>query len=450
MSAGQIVCGIYWCIIVCCTGILAVQPAKLRKNCWWVKCLLVGAVLLIVGLNIGNSFYFKFSGIEYLIASIYSFAVLIIFFHVRFWELIGVYFLMWINLEFVRRFSIFICCMKEETTFMEYITSVTIAWHLWDVVMMVFTAAIMIFICFLKKDTSLIKCRSQKEYIFILILAATEFTIQELLFSRKRSYLPVSTDYVTIIGLVLMVVFSTAILFYIVKCYRESRYEEKLLRTSYEIMRQQYRTLDELYTEKRSLIHNTANQYILIDNYLHTGKEDMAIKHIERMLRKVNTLHTTTYTGISVIDIMLNYKMNVARQHKIQIAYDFDVYFCPMEDNDICVCLGNLLDNAIEAVQNLPEDLRKIHIFMRTANNIFVMEIQNPYEGKRNVAGGKYRTTKVDKESHGIGLESVARIVAQYAGNLDIIDDGQNFCVEVNLWSRDNNQELKDNLVEMK
>lgn len=450
MTAGQIICGIYWCAMVCLAGILAVQPVKLRKDKIWVKCLLAVAVLFMLGLNVANTFFVKFSSIEYTITSIYSFLILLIFFKVRFWQLFAVHFFIWINLELVRRFGILICCFKEEIIFWDYLTSKTISWHLVDIIVMLFTVAILILILHWKKGKTLIKCRFQREYVVVVILILIELGIQQVIFTMERAQRAVSLDYVILVCLALMVVFSSSILLVITKYYRESRYEEKITKTGYEVMKQQYDMLQELYTEKRRILHDTAHQYIVIDEYIRTGKIEQARNYIGNMLNRVNAVHTKTYTGVSVIDIMLDYKMKIARQQKIQIESDFDVHFCPLEGNDMCVLLGNLLDNAIEAVQDLPEKFRPIHIVMKTANNIFIMEIQNPYEGKRHVIEGKYKTTKEDKDVHGIGLESVERIVNHYQGALEIVDDGHNFSVIVNIWSGDNNRELKGNLSEIK
>lgn len=450
MTVGQIVCGIYWCAMVCLAGILAVQPAGLRKDKIWVKCLLAVAVLFMLGLNVANTFFVKFSSIEYMITSIYSFFILLIFFKVRFWQLFAVHFFIWINLEFVRRFGILICCFKDEITFLDYLMSKEISWYLVDIVAMLFTVAILMFVLHWKKGKPLIKCRFEREYIVVVILIIIELGIQQVIFTMERAQRSVSLDYLILVCLALMVVFSSSIVLVITKYYRESRHEEKMAKTGYEIMKQQYDMLQELYTEKRRILHDTAHQYIVIDEYIRTGEIEQARNYIGNMLKQVNAVHTKTYTGISVIDIMLDYKMNIVRQQKILIEFDFDVHFCPLEGNDLCVLLGNLLDNAIEAVQDLPEEFRKIHIIMKTANNIFIMEIENPYEGKRHVIEGKYRTTKEDKDAHGIGLESVARIVNDYQGTLEIADDGHNFSVLVNIWSGNNNLELKDNLPESK
>ena len=281
-----------------------------------------------------NTFFVKFSSIEYTITSIYSFLILLIFFKVRFWQLFAVHFFIWINLELVRRFGILICCFKEEIIFWDYLTSKTISWHLVDIIVMLFTVAILILILHWKKGKTLIKCRFQREYVVVVILILIELGIQQVIFTMERAQRAVSLDYVILVCLALMVVFSSSILLVITKYYRESRYEEKITKTGYEVMKQQYDMLQELYTEKRRILHDTAHQYIVIDEYIRTGKIEQARNYIGNMLNRVNAVHTKTYTGVSVIDIMLDYKMKIARQQKIQIESDFDVHFCPLEGNE--------------------------------------------------------------------------------------------------------------------
>ena len=100
----------------------------------------------------------------------------------------------------------------------------------------------------------------------------------------------------------------------------------------------------------------------------------------------------------------------------------------------MCIVLGNLLDNAIEATAPLPLPQRQMQGFMRTPNKTCLLQVKNPYEGKRKKVEGYYLTTKPDKELHGLGLDSVDRIVKKYNGSIKINDNGREFIVDVTIF----------------
>ena len=102
----------------------------------------------------------------------------------------------------------------------------------------------------------------------------------------------------------------------------------------------------------------------------------------------------------------------------------------------MCILLGNLLDNAIEAVRGLDREKREIRVRMMTPNNMFLLEIQNPYEGVRRKVQERYLTTKSDHNLHGLGLDSVKRIVEKNGGFLEISDENQIFQVNVTLMGK--------------
>ena len=92
----------------------------------------------------------------------------------------------------------------------------------------------------------------------------------------------------------------------------------------------------------------------------------------------------------------------------IEIPYDFD-----FNDADICVILGNCIDNSIEAVKNLKNSNQSI-VFLELIyrKNSLMLKISNPFCGNlMKDQYGNFITTKKEPENHGIGLISVTKAV---------------------------------------
>ena len=84
---------------------------------------------------------------------------------------------------------------------------------------------------------------------------------------------------------------------------------------------------------------------------------------------------------------------------------------------EMCIVFSNILSNAYEAVEKLTEK-KYIHVRCATIRNKIVIEIMNSCETQQS---GKVRplTTKLDKGSHGYGLQNVEDVVKKYNGTID-------------------------------
>ena len=178
------------------------------------------------------------------------------------------------------------------------------------------------------------------------------------------------------------------------------------------------------------------HQHLLLEDYLVRGKKDEALSYLKEMNQSMERTSENRYSGFTVIDFMLDYKIQTAKKEGIDFFLDVQILFCPLKRDEMCILLGNLLDNAIEAVRGLDRENREIRVRMMTPNNMFLLEIQNPYEGVRKKVQERYLTTKSDHNLHGLGLDSVKRIVEKNGGFLEISDENQIFQVNVTLMGK--------------
>lgn len=106
-----------------------------------------------------------------------------------------------------------------------------------------------------------------------------------------------------------------------------------------------------------------------------------------------------------------------------------------INSQDCIVLLGNLLENAIEAVQQV--SFKKIiNIKVTLDRNIFHLEIVNSYiQNLQYDSGGNLLTTKADHNEHGYGLRSIENIVKKYDGTSDFLPiDSNTFSSSVILF----------------
>ena len=97
-----------------------------------------------------------------------------------------------------------------------------------------------------------------------------------------------------------------------------------------------------------------------------------------------------------------------------------------MDNRDIYSLFGNMLDNAVEYVKQVPEqEKRFIRLFVRPKGAMTVIHQENFFEGELDISNGLPQTTKKDNAYHGFGMQSMQRIIAKYGGELRVdVSDG--------------------------
>ena len=180
--------------------------------------------------------------------------------------------------------------------------------------------------------------------------------------------------------------------------------------------------------EFRKSRHDFKNHVIVLNAMLEQGEYEKAKNYFSTVSEELTGRKNTFSTGNSVVDSLLNIKVVSAALQNTEILFDGAIPEHGIEPKDMCICFGNLLDNAIEACANLPEGTeRKISIRAVTKNNILILSFMNPVSSTKKLSGGELpKTTKKDVKVHGIGLKNVRDTAKKYNGSLYLsIEQGQ-------------------------
>lgn len=98
-----------------------------------------------------------------------------------------------------------------------------------------------------------------------------------------------------------------------------------------------------------------------------------------------------------------------------------------VSDSDLCVVLGNALENAVEACGKLGNsEARFIAAEARIINGQLLLKIQNSYNGSLDLRDGDYLSTKTGK-FHGIGLQNIKKVVEACGGFVKTEHNGKVF-----------------------
>lgn len=145
------------------------------------------------------------------------------------------------------------------------------------------------------------------------------------------------------------------------------------------------------------------------------------------------------HTGNLAVDAIVNHAMDLAVGKKIQIQLDIElISSITIEDRDLCIILGNAINNALEAVEKLEEQLRSIWVEIKHQKGLLLINIKNQYKAEIEWIeyGERIKSTKDKKDGvHGIGLSSIRKIVNKYNGKMEIKADQSYFVLKIILHS---------------
>ncbi len=220
------------------------------------------------------------------------------------------------------------------------------------------------------------------------------------------------------------------------RLYRKKDMENRLAQQQNESLKLQYEKLKENWEKLRVLRHNMANHYALEMGYLEKGQYDMLLAYCGEKLEEIKRPMPIVYTGNIGIDSILNYKMEIAGKNQIKVEHEIEIEKeVTVSDIDLNILLGNLFDNAAEAVKRLDGDKRKLHIGIKAERSTFFLEVSNPYEGHRKKDNmGNFLTCKKDKNFHGLGLREVKRVVKKYHGKMRVSAEEKEFHVKIFIY----------------
>lgn len=121
------------------------------------------------------------------------------------------------------------------------------------------------------------------------------------------------------------------------------------------------------------------------------------------------------YCENPAVNALLNYYSAIADNSGVKLNVSSVVpEHLRISDADLCMLIGNLLNNAVQAAETVPENMRVIDLDLeKEEGGALYLSMVNPYAGERVKINGQYRS---QKKNGGIGLKSVMQITEKYHG----------------------------------
>lgn len=161
------------------------------------------------------------------------------------------------------------------------------------------------------------------------------------------------------------------------------------------------------------------NILIPLLSYAEQNDTDKIISSITKQLSILDDADIVSHSGCLLIDSIINFKASVAREHNIRIIPDIHIEApLKIDDNDVCVLIGNALDNAIEYLTAYPTLDREISTFIHCNQTALTITIKNHVAQPIPISDNTYIASTKTETGHGYGLVSTAKITEKYNGQL--------------------------------
>lgn len=209
--------------------------------------------------------------------------------------------------------------------------------------------------------------------------------------------------------------------------------DKKLSAYQHDLIETHYSEVDNMYRKMRGWRHDYRNHIQTMKVLAAEGDLDALKKYLDKLDEDLNTVDVVVKTGNKMTDAILNSKISLAKSKGINVIADAKVPVeLKMSDIDLCIVIGNLFDNAIEASLALAEEERLIRLYMDIKNTQLYMCLTNFTSVKKlKKQGGRYVTTK--GEGHGFGLVRVDDIIERYGGYISRNSEDGAFTTEIML-----------------
>ena len=211
----------------------------------------------------------------------------------------------------------------------------------------------------------------------------------------------------------------------------QSRINKKMAAFQASLIEKHYAEVENMYRQVRGWRHDYRNHIQTLKAYMSFNELEKISEYLDRLDEDLTTVDTIIKTGNIMIDAILNSKISLANAKKIAVTAKAVVpENLNISDIDLCVIIGNLFDNAIEACDIITDSEKFIRIFIGMKNTQLYMVFTNTAPGKKlSKTGGVF--TSLKGGSHGFGLMRVDKTVQKYGGYIDRNSEDGAFTTEI-------------------
>ena len=212
--------------------------------------------------------------------------------------------------------------------------------------------------------------------------------------------------------------------------------DRRTLRYQSDLLQKHCEEVQNMYRQTRGWRHDYHNHIQTMKAHLAMGNLEELEAYLNELDKDLTTVDTVIKTGNVMVDAILNSKISVAAskgitvEAKAVVPKELDTSLSEVE---VCLIIGNLMDNAIEACMKIQQEGRRfIRVYMDILKEQLYIYIMNAVGENPRKTGSVYMSSK-SRDNHGFGLMRIDKVVDKYHGYLDRQHEEGVFATEIML-----------------
>ena len=271
-----------------------------------------------------------------------------------------------------------------------------------------------------------------QDYFLLIIFPITLFL--QLAFMVKIalsfSIVNMNGDFAIALLFLLLTYIGIYYLVYKIAKNNQARSERELYEQMLRYEEKRYSDMGDRLEQLKKIKHDIKNQLLAVKMRIEEEDCKAAAEELNKIMNNVSKKGSIIQTNNDVVDYILNTKFANVNDCKIIVSGSI-AQLKAVQDIDLSIILGNIIDNALEGVQGIPN--AQIELSFSQKDHYQNIVCKNTILKSVLQYNPELKTTKQNPKNHGYGMKSVYEVVEHYYGNVSITEEESSFVVHVML-----------------
>jgi len=198
------------------------------------------------------------------------------------------------------------------------------------------------------------------------------------------------------------------------------------------MQKEYYDSLSAQMNEIREIKHDVRHFTGVLGQLVEEGQFDKLKEFLYQYSEQVKTDQLPVFCDNTIANSIIGFYYLNAK--KFDIPFEGECVInkqSQISDSDLCIVLGNALENAIYACRQMePSQHKFVSIDVKTVNGYCLIKVTNTYSGNLTIHDGRYISAK-GGNSHGLGISNMEKVVNSYGGFVKIDHDEEVFTIMI-------------------
>jgi signal transduction histidine kinase len=203
-----------------------------------------------------------------------------------------------------------------------------------------------------------------------------------------------------------------------------------------DIQREQYTRMYENDVYNKAMRHDMRHHLAVLDRLAEEENAGSVKEYVVGLTGKLNYVKDREYCKNRAVNAVVSNYLGMAESEgitvEVRLAIPEETGLVP--SMDLCVVLGNLLENAAEACRHVENGEKFIRVHARRDGDALLIIAANSFDGTRFEGSGVYYSRKTGNEDTprmGVGLSSIKAICEKHRGMVEHEINGNTWTASV-------------------